>query len=349
MISIIVPVHNAEKTLDAAVKSVLQQTIREKESLEVILVDDGSSDASRECCERYVRRSEPGMRVQLVSMEDEGVSEARNRGIDASNGDLLTFLDADDAMEPEMLEVLYLLYRKTGAEICGCGFRKVSAEDAESFLKEPVRESAEQQAGSREAHIQQEREDIGLLVGPGIVSERILRRDTRVWSKLFEREAIGNHRFKKGLTIGEDMLFVLSLLEERTCYAFVEDPLYRYTFNPKGAMERPFTVSYMDQIRCWVEAENLLLDKYPSLQEEPETMERLRGLQIVSDVLTASKIAKLPEKDREQYRPQLEECRKMLAMHKRGGDAGGIPLDYRLKSFLLQYAPSVFCGMYKKR
>ncbi len=336
MISIIIPVHNAQKTLDRAVRSVRQQTVRERQSLEVILVDDGSSDASGLLCEEYVRQSEPGMDVRLISMEDEGVSAARNRGIDASNGELVTFLDADDAMEPGMLELLYALYQKTGAEICGCGFHMVSAEEEPE--EEPV----------RPVELPEEREDICLLVGQGIVSERILCRDTRVWSKLFEREAIGNHRFEEGLTIGEDMLFVVSLLEERTCYAFVEDPLYRYTFNPKGAMERPFTPSYMDQIRCWREAELLLLEKFPSLKENSEAMARLRGLQIVSDVLTASKIAKLPGGEQERCRALLEECRKSLAGHKRGGAASGISPDYTLKSFLLQYAPSVFCGIYKR-
>ncbi len=345
MISIIVPVHNAEKTLDAAVRSVLQQTVRVRENLELILVDDGSSDESGLLCREYVRRSEPGMRIQLISMEDEGVSEARNRGIEAANGELLTFLDADDAMAPSMLEVLLALHQKTGAQICGCGFCKVSAEKAESVPEDTDKDHLSRQEERREADPQPERMDIGLLTGQAIVSERILQRDTRVWSKLFERKAIGAHRFEKGMTIGEDMLFVLSLLGDGTRYAFVEDPLYRYTFNPKGAMERPFTPSYMDQIRCWEEAEHLILDRFPSLQGNRAAMEQLRGLQIVSDILTASKIAKLPKTEREQYKPQLKECRRFLSGHKRAGAASGIPLDYRVKSFLLQMSPSVFCSM----
>lgn len=336
MISIIVPVHNAEKTLDAAVKSVLQQTIRVREQLELILVDDGSSDASGMRCKEYVRQSEPGMSIQLISMEDEGVSEARNRGIDAASGNFITFLDADDAMDPAMLEVLYALHQKTGAEICGCGFQKVLPGEA------PVK------ASEQPVDLFAGREDIGLLTGQDVVTKRILQRDTRVWSKLFQRETVGEHRFQKGMTIGEDMLFVLSLIEEQTGYAFVEDPLYRYTFNPKGAMERPFTPSYMDQIRCWDEAERLLLKKFPVIKEDSTAMGRLRGLQIVSDILTASKIAKLPKKEQEQYKSQLEECRKKLSEHKRGGTASGIPMDYKVKSFLLQVAPSVFCSMYQR-
>ena len=345
MISIIVPVHNAEKTLDAAVRSVLQQTVRAREELEVILVDDGSSDESGLRCREYVRLSEPGMRIQLISMEDEGVSEARNRGIEAAGGELLTFLDADDAMDPAMLEVLCALHQKTGAQICGCGFCKVSEEEAAFALKEADKDVLNRQTESLETDLQPCKKGIGLLTGQAIVSERILQRDTRVWSKLFEREAIGDHRFEKGMTIGEDMLFVLSLLGNGTSYAFVEDPLYRYTFNPKGVMERPFTPSYMDQIRCWEAAEHLILDRFPSLQADSVAMGRLRGLQIVSDVLTASKIAKLPKKEREHYRPQLEQCRRKLAGHKRAGAASGIPTDYRVKSFLLQMSPSAFCGM----
>ena len=106
------------------------------------------------------------------------------------------------------------------------------------------------------------------------------------------------------------MLFVVSLIREDTVYALLEQKkLYRYTVNPKGAMERPFTPSYIDQIRCWEEAERVLDRNLPELLKDKEARARLGALQIVSDVLTASKIAKLPKEEQAGYEEEFRLCR----------------------------------------
>lgn len=346
-ISIIIPVHNAEKTLDLAVQSVLRQTLRRRDgiSLEVILVDDGSSDASGNLCDRYRKEPQPEagscepVTFRVIHMEDEGVSEARNRGLELSEGDFITFLDADDAMEPGMLECLYELHERTGASICGCGFRSVTPEEAR----------AEEQATGIPDKEATAEELPRILNGAAIVKDAVFLRDTRVWSKLFTKELIGDRRFQKGLTIGEDMLFVVSLIREDTVYALLEqEKLYRYTVNPKGAMERPFTPSYMDQIRCWEEAERALERNLPELLKDKEARARLGALQIVSDVLTASKIAKLPKEEQAGYEEEFRLCRDKLLQHRKlPGAASGIPFDYRIKSFLLGRLPGIYRRLYE--
>lgn len=408
-ISVIIPVHNAAATLDRAVQSVLQQTIRKELSIELILVDDGSTDESGDLCRQYktneIERigrnslggngtecdtyglertsvkavsdseakgdiAEGGLKpihVKVVCMEDEGVSEARNRGLAIAEGSFITFLDADDAMDPEMLECLYALHERTGAGICGCGFQSIPAAElvtrqgGDKCASGMTGQPKEQRTGTRETgsgtercvacnadeESLEEKENVKLLCGTGIVRDGILQRDTRVWSKLFTRSVVGEHRFRKGLTIGEDMLFVLSLIEKGTTYASVPKKGYLYTVNPQGAMERPFTPSFMDQIRCWEEAENILQENLAELLEDETAMGRLRSLQIVSDVLTASKIAKLPKDERNSYEEQFEQCRQALAHHRKSGSASGIPTDYRIKSFLLSYMPGVFRMLYQ--
>lgn len=351
-ISIIIPVHNAEKTLDLAVQSVLRQTLRRRDgiSLEVILVDDGSSDASGNLCDRYRKepQSEAGscepVTFRVIHMEDEGVSEARNRGLERSEGDFITFLDADDAMEPGMLECLYELHERTGASICGCGFRSVTPEEARTDSE--AQEKAEDDFAGALNHAEMLPR---ILHGAAIVKDAVFLRDTRVWSKLFTKELIGDRRFQKGLTIGEDMLFVVSLIREDTVYALLEkEKLYRYTVNPKGAMERPFTPSYMDQIRCWEEAESVLERNLPELLKDKEARARLGALQIVSDVLTASKIAKLPKEEQAGYEEEFRLCRDKLLQHRKlPGAALGIPFDYRIKSFLLGRLPGIYRRLYE--
>lgn len=390
MISVIVPVHNAEKTLERAVASVFAQTIRKERELELVLVDDGSGDTSSALCdacrkreERRTRRADEegghgenggsdengsaenaelkAVSVQVIHMQDEGVSEARNRGLLAAHGDLVTFLDADDAMDPRMLEFLYHLHETTGADICGCGFCRVTPEEEGGnggALSKPdegslPKENAEKADGCRvnePAEDTSGKEDgVSLLQGEKIITDAVLCRDTRVWSKLFTRSVIGEHRFQKGLTIGEDMLFVVSLIGQNTLYAKADErELYLYTINPKGAMERPFTPSYMDQIRCWEEAEDVLNGNFPELLKQPDVRAQLASLQIVSDVLTASKIAKLPKEERKACEAEFALCRKKLSVHLRiPGSRAGIPADYRIKSFLLEKLPGIYRRLYE--
>lgn len=389
VISVIIPVHNAEKTLDAAVGSILCQTVRRSLPLEVILVDDGSDDASSRLCDALAQKGgetgalkgeHPELRcvsMQVIHMRDEGVSEARNRGLAAAKGSFVTFLDADDAMEPGMLECLYALHERTGAGICGCGFLAVTPEEAAEYEKTAEYDKAVEYKKTADANgmCQADREPVGekktgqaktgreeqaprkaeyggkpqIFTGTDIVKDAILLRDTRVWSKLFTREAIGDRRFRKGLTIGEDMLFVVSLIEENTRYARVnEEKLYRYTVNPKGAMERPFTPSYMDQIRCWEEAETVLKKNLPKVLKDPEAAARLGTLQMVSDVLTASKIAKLPSGEREQYESEFQLCREKLSLHRKvPGAFSGLSWDYRIKAVLLQRLPGIYRRLYE--
>lgn len=379
LISVIIPVHNAEKTLNVAVESILRQTVRRSLPLEVILVDDGSDDASSRLCDALAKEgNETGavkeenlklrsVSLQVIHMQDEGVSEARNRGLAKARGSLVTFLDADDAMEPGMLEFLYEMHQKTGAQICGCGFRSVSPEESAEFEHDAdtdgqdITDKAlgqEEEGTSRRAEYRNCRTpgkeekraaNIRIYTGAAIIKDAVLLRDTRVWSKLFTREVIGDRRFRKGLTIGEDMLFVVSLIDGNTKYALAKEAkLYRYTVNPKGAMERPFTPSYMDQIRCWEEAGTVLKKNLPEVLKDPEAAARLGTLQIVSDVLTASKIAKLPAGEREKYEREFRICREKLSLHRSVSKAfAGLSWDYRIKAVLLERLPGIYRRLYE--
>ena len=112
LISIIVPVYNAEQYLGDCIKSVLKQTYTH---FELILVEDGSTDNSREICRRV---GMDDIRISLVRQErNQGVSRARNAGIEAAKGKYLFFLDSDDTIHPRLIETLYKIMEKEGAAI----------------------------------------------------------------------------------------------------------------------------------------------------------------------------------------------------------------------------------------
>lgn len=374
MISIIIPVHNGIRTLDRAVRSVLRQTVRGREELEILLVDDGSLQETADRCDQLAGEY-PGDQadsedspdsgkedmlpavVHVLHMDDRGVSAARNLGLMHAQGSLITFLDDDDAMDPSMLEILLQMQEETGSDFSGCSFRSVSPaadvgqENSSGIAPGDSEKSMEQLTAGSDSW-EDTPEDMAIFHGEEIITKRILQRDTRVWSKLFTRDLIdrADGAFLEGLTIGEDMLFVLSLLRPDTRYAVTEEPLYLYTVNPAGAMERPFTESYMDQLRCWDEAEKVIREHFPSVLQNEDAAAQFGSLRIVSDILTASKIAKLPSGEWGRYQEEFGICRSSLAAHRKTpGAMKRIPRDYRVKAELLSRFPGIYRRLYQPK
>ena len=116
MISIIIPVYNVKEYLDKCVRSVLEQTYTD---IEVILVDDGSTDGSGDICDGYVAKDP---RVTALHKTNGGLSDARNYGIDQAHGDLIGFVDGDDWIHPQMYEILLKVMEDSGADIAACRF-----------------------------------------------------------------------------------------------------------------------------------------------------------------------------------------------------------------------------------
>lgn len=116
LISVIIPVYNSEKFLDRCVNSVLKQSYKE---LDIILVDDGSSDKSGEICDQYAQIDE---RVRVIHKKNGGVSAARNSGLDVAVGDYCTFVDSDDYIEPEMYQSMIEIAKQynCGVVMCDC-------------------------------------------------------------------------------------------------------------------------------------------------------------------------------------------------------------------------------------
>ena len=119
MISVIVPVYNTEKFLNRCVDSILNQTYKD---LEILLVDDGSTDKSSTICEEYASLDK---RIKVIHRENGGLSAARNTGIENAKGEYFLFLDSDDEILPTMLEELLFVLEKAEADIAVCDFYQI--------------------------------------------------------------------------------------------------------------------------------------------------------------------------------------------------------------------------------
>lgn len=322
LISVIVPVYNGQDYLENCIESIENQTY---ENLEIIIINDGSTDATGAVCVKLKERFD---NIYIITMEDEGVSAARNAGMDMAKGGFIAFVDADDRLRPKTLEALYNCLLKAGSDIAGCKFLPFKAEEEwQAQLLNRYR-ITEPEIYEPAAYLKQE----------------ILNGNSRCWSKLYRRSVVGNLRFHKDLTIGEDMLFLVELLSYVRKIAETEYPGYGYYQNPKGAMNREFTPRYMDQISCWEKAREMAVKTDKSVETEMTT------ILLVSVMLVAGKIAMLPYGKRRKQRQYIQICQEKLKQElKVPGAYQGLSKGYRLKVRFFKSLPGLYLSIYHFR
>ena len=132
LVSVIVPVYNVERYLEKCVDSILSQTYK---NIELILVDDGSTDKSSAICDEYEKRDP---RVKVRHKQNGGQADARNQGIGMATGEYIGFIDSDDSAHPEMYEKLYRALSEQGADLCLCDYKYVDDNGADYYRKNPI-------------------------------------------------------------------------------------------------------------------------------------------------------------------------------------------------------------------
>ncbi len=191
-ISVIIPVYNTQRYVARVIESVLAQTF---EDFELILVDDGSTDASGEICDQYAAKYSE--KVRVVHNENLGVSSARNCGIDLAKGDWISLIDSDDYILPQYLKNLYNNSEKYNSDFVMTGIVRRFEEEP---FDDVVRQWPECVVSRNEIEKLFEQEILQYQKGPYI--------------KLFKRKLLNEHgiRFDEKLSRGEDALFVYSYL-----------------------------------------------------------------------------------------------------------------------------------------
>lgn len=218
MISIIVPVYNVEEYLEECLESIRQQTFTD---IEVILVNDGSTDGSREICERYCEKD---IRFRLINQENQGQSVARNRGFKESIGQYIMFVDSDDVIDTNVLEVL-LPYMKTDVDMVEC---RLTINKADFNHTKPSRIAFE-----------------------GYSKEAILNciefKEVKfcAFTKLYRREIIEKIPFLEGY-IYEDVFTGINYLKYIRKIVVVDFIGYYYRVRPNSTMTKSFNEKNLD-------------------------------------------------------------------------------------------------------
>ena len=212
MISVIVPIYNVEPYLEEAIESVLHQTYMD---LEIILVNDGSTDGSGDICDRYQKKDN---RIKVIHQENRGLSAARNAGIDICRGDMIAFLDSDDAFCQDMLQKMSDAMLKSGADIVECNFA----------LYWDAHHMDPQNIGKKKKFISPGLNRTGLYQKKDALLMILDRKiSVCVWNKLFNRNIWNSLRFPEGQNY-EDIDIILPLLGEAESIYILDESLVMY-------------------------------------------------------------------------------------------------------------------------
>lgn len=214
-ISVIIPVYNAEKYLSICIESILRQTYS---NWEAIIVDDGSTDNSKNICEKYSKQDD---RIKIFSQTNKGVSATRNFGINKAIGNYIVFVDADDWLESNFLERMFETIEREKADIVQCNF--YYAKENENIRRKHIVPSYSVRTTIEELQLDilfREYEEKKYHKSVGAIRA--------VWGKLFRTSLIKNKKFNEKLDIFEDGIFILNTLQDVKKMILIDEYLYYY-------------------------------------------------------------------------------------------------------------------------
>lgn len=213
LISVVIPVYNVADYMDQCMKTVCAQTYK---NLEIIVVDDGSTDASSELCDKWAIADS---RIRLIRQHNQGLSAARNAGIDIATGEWIGFVDSDDWIELDMYENLYSLAVAHDADIVAC-----------SHVREK-RHTSKARYTSGEITVITPEEALKMLV----IDTRL---QNHAWSKLYRRKMFDTVRFPVG-AVYEDIAVSHLLMHQANRVVLIDKPYYHYRILRKSLSRVP--------------------------------------------------------------------------------------------------------------
>ena len=251
-ISVIVPVYNCEKYLSQCIRSIVNQDEKE---IEIILIDDGSTDGSSSICDEFARKDE---RIIVVHKENEGVSVARNTGLEIAKGKYIAFVDADDYLDSKIYSTAYNEMENNNLDLIIWNYNfdsegKISANDnfPDTCIVEGEEAVRNVSATVLCPVVCNFKTPNNKIVGMGFP-----------WNKLYRLDIIKNNniRFVKGIVLYEDVLFIYEYLKSVKKVELLNEILHNYRVNPNGA-----TLKYKPEI---LESNNIFLENISRYKEE---------------------------------------------------------------------------------
>ena len=210
LVSVIIPAYNIEDYIGRCLDSIISQTYK---NLEIIVVDDGSRDHTGEILDNYAKKDR---RIKVIHKENGGVSSARNKGIEAAEGDYIGFIDGDDLIESEMYKTLVDLLEEENADIAHCGYQMVFPDRIDYYHNTGKKKIQTTEEGLKDLLS-------GEMIEPGLVN------------KIYKKELIKNCRLDETVKINEDLLMNYQLFKLSQKSVYYDITLYSYMIRSRSA------------------------------------------------------------------------------------------------------------------
>ncbi|APF24142.1 glycosyltransferase family 2 protein [Clostridium butyricum] len=240
LISVVIPVYNVEKYLPKCIESIINQTYT---NLQIILVDDGSTDNSGSICDEYKKKD---TRIMVIHKKNGGLSDARNVGIKYSKGKYIGFVDSDDYINKKMYEIMMenMVNNKANISIVN---RYYVFEDGQEFLRYSINES------------------IKVMSNLEAIEEmnNFSTFDMAAWDKLYEKELFNDIEFPVG-KLSEDFYIMYLLFEKCKRIVYDSSPLYYY-YQRNNSISRNKKINF-DFVRAAKEQMTYIENRYPKLK-----------------------------------------------------------------------------------
>lgn len=238
LISVIVPVYNCEQYLAACLDSILTQS---HHNIEVIVVNDGSTDYSLKIAETYAEKDD---RITVYSFENAGLAEARNRGLNVATGEYIVFVDSDDLLLPKALEVLLNILLKYSLDI----------------LEGKIIYGRSTRTIKYHSEITTEILTPEKAIGDILYQHKLLPSSC---GKIFKQSLFNDERYRKGI-IYEDLDIIIRLIEKTNKIGYTNFPVYFYRDN-ETSITHTWRQNRLDVLRITENIENFIAEKYPAL------------------------------------------------------------------------------------
>lgn len=288
LITVVIPVYNVENYLDECIKSIIQQTYS---NLEIILVDDGSLDNSGDICDKYASLDN---RIKVIHKDNGGLSSARNAGINIAKGKYITFVDSDDYLELDTIEILYHQIIANNAEISVVAF--------ESFFENGKKFSNNHKS---KMFVYSRTEAMDNFLFDDYLTPC-------VWGKLYKIWLWNDVRCPEG-RLFEDQFTTYKLIDKCNKVVYITEPKYHYRKRSGSIGHSAFTYKTYDLYEAIQEEYKFISDKYagkcPNIEVARLTWEIVfANMMIRSDELEEDVIRKIAKYARQNMK-KVRACR----------------------------------------
>lgn len=311
LISVIIPVYNVEKYLRRCLDSVIAQTYQ---NLEIICVDDGSVDESGKICDQYAVRD---ARIKVIHQENQGLSAARNKGLDAAEGEYIAFVDSDDYILEDMYKKMLDMLLNYNVDLCVCQWQYEFSDGRQVVKKKNIDPTIYGRKTSLEfaRFLYRSNYENGVVVA--------------AWNKLYRRALLDTIHFEG--RIHEDDAFNGRIMAKNISVYVMEEQFYVYAQNGDSLTNKPFSANKFFFLDVLAERRELFKSD-AFIRQETELLYCNMYIEYCLRARKDGVAVSHPERYRQIFR-------KMFSSLRREGKAN---IKFRLRMMLFSFSPSLY-------